>query len=372
MELENNFELWNKVCFQRAYIMKTIFVLALFIFFMSANISTASEEDDFLNIFNDYKTFDRVSVLNEKNSRLGAGPGGNMATAGGPYFTVYMLFRGWPAMQCESGKNPTTSRCFVEEGIDINNTFLYNVGIKDKARGTSAFSRIIKKRFDVNNESTTLLLLINVSWFHVECSDSKDGSSDCDRTKGFWENWLWQTIPTPQNITYNKTHTIALTNYSWGTTVNTSLTQEKLGFALIGNASVCSVEIPRNPFENIDCSKNKTISAEISKILPYFRVAFDGNRQLYYGELLNPPMPPYVNYTSIVLIPNNESGQVEQILLPAGGAIDKAYVITPFGKKLVNLSINEKIEESNTSQIITLWLMIVLFFAAFRLMLKGG
>jgi len=412
--------------------MKTIFILALLIFFtMSANISIASEEDDFIKIIDSHANFNEIYRLNTMNNLIGSGPGGNMETADGPYFTVYLLFRGWQNTMCPQGENPSISRCFVDEGVDLNKTLLYSAGVKDVDEDTSTFFSIREKQIVFDNLSgmTTLSLRIRVEWIRVVCDsggsdddedstateisfsgcpkvgnkkaqqftllrfsssssggssessngngngdgdDEGGGGSSCSTTNGTWEGWLSQTIPAPKHIEYNKTHTIALTNYSWGLTANTSLTKEKLGFLLIGHAPICSVEISRNPFEDRDCSKNETISAEISKILPYFRIALDENRQLYYGELLNPSMPPYTDYKNIVIVYDNSSEQVKQILLPEGGMTDKAYVITPFGRKPVDLNVTAKIEESNSSQIIILWLIIIVLFVAMKLMLKGG
>lgn len=370
--------------------MRAIFMLALFIFFIGASI--AAEDSDELNkTAESYASFEEIDRLSTMNGQINNVAGGDMVTADGPYFTAYLLFRGWPAVMCEPGGNPNiVGKCFVDEDVNLEN-IIYSAGVKDIDPDTSARATIYEKRVVFNNTSeiATLSLKIYVYWVRNVCdssdsssslqfaeSEGSDGegssASDCSSTNGTWERKLAQSIPAPQHIEYNKTHTIALTNYSWGLTANTSLTKEKFGFELIGHTSKCSLELFSNPFNKSDCSKNTTISASISQISPHFRVVWNESRQIYYGQMLNPPMPPYMERKSILLIYNYSSEQVEGILLPEGGMIDEAYVITPFGGKKVDINITTSLKKSDMSEVITVWLIIGVIVVSFKLMLGNA
>ncbi len=351
--------------------MKTVYMLALFIFFIGA--SKAAEDSDELNkTAENYIVFNETYRLNAMNNQVGNEPSGDIITAGGAQYTVYLLFRGWPAMQCNAGKDPNTvGECFVDEGVNLKDTLLYSAGIKSTDSGISTSFEIGEERllFDNISGMATLSLQTFVHWKKQYCESSGD-SFYCWTEGGIWEDWLSISRPTPIKISYNKTQKIAIMNYSWGLVVNTSLVMEKFGFELVGHASKCSLELISNPFNKSDCSKNETISASVSQISPYFRVKWNEGRQLYYGEMIDPAMPPYLEKKGIAIVYNTSSRQTEQILLPEGGTIDEAYVITPFGKKPVNLNVTVSMAKSNISTVITVWLIIGVLVLSFGLMLK--
>ncbi len=344
------------------------------------DVIAISEEEKYVAVVNFFDSITNTyaylgdTTKMQTNNRP-SGPAGDMVTLSGGMFTVYMIVQGWPAEMCKPGQNPNIiGGCFVDEGVDLENTLIYSAGISNAGYTTSASFSAGEKRlvFDDASGSVTVELPVQVYWTKKYCC-TKDGNS---WTVGeTWYGLLSQTIPAPVIPRYNKTQNMMFKSSYLTKLVNTALVQEEFGFGMKGYIpSYSRSDVLKGILMKNITQKNESVNIALSYYEKYYVIKFDENRQIYYGELVNVSDSPKIEIDRARIFYDYSNKTVSSLQVSNATVLTDFWIMSPFGRKNVTVNVMEITENDTLSEAITpisvLLTFVVLFFAMKRLIFR--
>lgn len=366
----------------------------------------------FDSITNTYADLGDTTNIQSNNKPISSGEGDIVTSDAGP-LTVYMIAQGWPAVICRPGENPNVAgKCFVDEGVNLENTLIYSAGTKDALEGTSASLSIRDKQIVFNNTSqiVTISLQVYVYWIRHVCDSSTEikdgtntnsntrtgfsgsdagngnggrkqkvirfaegggtvdegGSSSCSTTNGTWDGWLSQTIPTPQEFKYNKIQNMTYVISPLMKLVNTPLTKAEFGFGIEGYLpSYSASSLLESILQKNTTPKNENVSMALSFNKNYYRIVWDEKRQIYYGELINVSNPPKIEVERARLFYDYANKTVSSLQIDNGTILNEFWIMSPFGKKNVTILAIKKEENKHNKDIVVVVSIILVFLFVF-------
>lgn len=412
----------NAVFIKMILVTMLIFATA---FVASATVTVEDEKYDsvvnfFDNIANIYASLGDTTKLQASNQPSATGSGDIVvSTDNGNPFTVYMIAQGWPAVICNPGENPSVfgGKCFVDEGVNLKNSLIYNAGIKDALEGTSTSLSVLDKQIAINNtlQTATLSLRLYVYWVRTVCDSSTEiedgdtgsdtgtgfsdfdahngdrskkqkvlrfaegegsvdegGSSSCSTTNGTWEGWLSQTIPAPQEFNYSKTQNITYIIYAFVKQIETALAEEEFGFGMSGYIPLYSrTDLLKSILLQDTIPKKENVSLSLMYYEKYYKLVWDEARQIWYGEMINATSPPQIKTSGVQMIYNYSDRKVLSIQMNNNTVLEEFWVMSPFGRKNVTIGATKTTEidfiEESMAPIGVILSFVILFYVIKRM-----